>query len=181
MYGLTSDSWGKSVTKAIKSSHPAFRLIGLDACSLRVSAPSLRAFTSSNIVPAGELWIRRWILEVKDWPFEFWINSVNDTIAAKGVEICRAERSRLVIEFKVRLSGIPHHPREYVWMWHKYRKSNQRTFGEGIRDSPCQCVGVSDYIILFFTLVPIPWKAPDSVRRSSCHANCRPELQWAST
>ena len=53
------------MTKAIKSSHPAFRLIGLDVCSLRASAPSLRAFTSSNIVPAGELWITRWILRVQ--------------------------------------------------------------------------------------------------------------------
>ena len=50
--GHTSESWGKRVTKVMKSSQPAFKLIGLEACFLRVSAPSLRALTSSNMVPA---------------------------------------------------------------------------------------------------------------------------------
>lgn len=48
---LTSDSCGKSVTNAMKSSQPALRPIGLVVPRLRTVAPSLSALTSSNIVP----------------------------------------------------------------------------------------------------------------------------------
>ena len=51
---LTSDSCGKRVTNAINSSHPALRLMGFGERLLSSSAPSLRACTSSNIVPASD-------------------------------------------------------------------------------------------------------------------------------
>lgn len=51
----TTDSWGNKVTNAINNSQPAFRLIALEDCFLNASAPSLRALTSSNIVPATDL------------------------------------------------------------------------------------------------------------------------------
>ena len=68
---LTSDSWGKVVTKATKSSQPALRLMGFGARDFKTSVASLRAPTSSNIVPA----------------FEWAINSVRARIAAMGIEI----------------------------------------------------------------------------------------------
>ena len=67
----TSDSWGKVVTKATKSSQPALRLMGFGAWYFKISAPSLSAPTSSNIVPA----------------FDLAINSVRARMAAMGIEI----------------------------------------------------------------------------------------------
>ena len=52
---LTVASWGKSVTNAMNNSQPAFKLIGLAVLRFKVSAPSLSALTSSNIVPARSL------------------------------------------------------------------------------------------------------------------------------
>lgn len=51
---LTSESCGNRVTNAMKSSQPALRLMGLGERWLRTLAPSLSAFTSSNMVPAGK-------------------------------------------------------------------------------------------------------------------------------
>ena len=49
----------------MKSSQPAFKPIGLGVCFLSASAPSLRALTSSNMVPALDL--------MREWPTDAWI------------------------------------------------------------------------------------------------------------
>lgn len=55
MEALTTESCGNNVTKAMNNSQPAFRPIGLEDCFVRSAAPSCKAFTSSNIVPANSM------------------------------------------------------------------------------------------------------------------------------
>lgn len=52
---LTSASCVDSVTNAMKSSQPAFRLIEFVSFSFNSRAPSLRVLASSNMVPALDL------------------------------------------------------------------------------------------------------------------------------
>ena len=59
------------MTKVMKSSQPALRLMGLEELFFRELAPSLRALTSSNMVSASE----------------FWMSSVRARMAARGGDI----------------------------------------------------------------------------------------------
>jgi len=101
---LTSESWGKRETNATNSSHPQFRLIGLGVPSLRALAPSLRALTSSNIVPASRPCVKAYNhqLGFVDSPFDFSTSSVRARIAAKGVDICDKGRNITNWEYGLR-------------------------------------------------------------------------------
>lgn len=90
---LTDDSWGKRVTKAIKSSQPAFMLIEFVKRFRNSSAPSFKACTSSNIVPAGGVmnnvknYTLKYVTMVTNILFDCSISSVSTSIAASGFEI----------------------------------------------------------------------------------------------
>lgn len=90
---LTDDSWGKRVTKAIKSSQPAFMLIEFVKRFRNSSAPSFKACTSSNIVPAGGVmnnvknYTLKYVTMVTNILFDCSISSVSASIAASGFEI----------------------------------------------------------------------------------------------
>lgn len=79
------------MTKAIKSSQPAVRLIGLAVSFFNSSAPFLSSLTSSNIVPAwrGYNDIRHSYYQKKGeiMPEEFSKRSERDKMAAKGGDI----------------------------------------------------------------------------------------------
>lgn len=90
MTTLTSDSCGNRVTNAIKSSHPALRLIGFCERRLSSSAPSFKACTSSNMVPASNcphLYLLSDVLRGTHAPFDFTMASASDKIAANGGDI----------------------------------------------------------------------------------------------
>lgn len=90
---LTSESWGKRVTNAMKSSQPALRLMGLGERSLSTLAPSLSALTSSNMVSAGggsdgAGMMGGWV----GVPSERATSSVRARMAARGMESWEGER-----------------------------------------------------------------------------------------
>lgn len=138
---LTSDSWGNSVTNAMNSSHPAFRLIGFGTRFFNTSAPSLSAWTSSNIVPASD-WVCEhsfnWLLSggtthhrislwapkakesplmvVKSWVFSSWIICIRQRIMliTHFIVLEKLLEARINVEIRM-LFSLGHVVNRYLW------------------------------------------------------------------
>lgn len=115
------------MTKAINSSQPALRLMGLDDCSLRASAPSLRAFTSSNIVPASVVYVSTQAMV----DIRFTHRSISPSVQSGQVLRPKGLISlSSFVQMIMNMDKTQHpHPRfgEYAGMWRIYRMHQAMT------------------------------------------------------